>query len=454
MCFGEKAVVIIRGAKYDVTDFKYKHPGGEHMFALGEGRDATIMFESAHVRIKKAEALLQTLPQLPADYPLPTNFDAPNEHEGEFPTPDKSELYRVIRERVAKEVLKGDCGRGVPVWHYMTVLLTALISAILYVAYPSVTTGVFLGMALAWIGTGVQHSANHGSLSKYPRINYLLGLTDDFLPGGSSLCWRYHHQVSHHAFTNHLNLDQDVFAQFPLLRLDDAQELQWFHRYQWLYGGLAMPALWAGIQWADLEMLFNHKAFLVTFWGTPRYEIFIGLALKVVHVLWAIVLPVYLHGWRTMVVPTLTMLGFGSAFLSLTFIVSHNIEETKNHFISEEAKKDWARWQIETSASWGGVISCFMTGGLCLQIEHHLFPCVRHDAYPAIQKVVIEECEKRGVRYANYTNLHTIIWEMFTFLYTMGNPTDSKRIPESIVATPQDVLSKEKLRRRKTRVAN
>jgi fatty acid desaturase (delta-4 desaturase) len=32
-------------------------------------------------------------------------------------------------------------------------------------------------------------------MSTHPLINTLLGLTDDLI-GGSSLMWRYHHQVS------------------------------------------------------------------------------------------------------------------------------------------------------------------------------------------------------------------------------------------------------------------
>ena len=50
------------------------------------------------------------------------------------------------------------------------------------------------GLAGAWIGLTVQHCGNHGAMSTSPAINGLLGLTND-LVGGSSLMWRYHHQV-------------------------------------------------------------------------------------------------------------------------------------------------------------------------------------------------------------------------------------------------------------------
>ena len=51
------------------------------------------------------------------------------------------------------------------------------------------------GLAGAWIGLTVQHCGNHGAMSTKAWVNKLMGLTDDLI-GGSSLMWRYHHQVS------------------------------------------------------------------------------------------------------------------------------------------------------------------------------------------------------------------------------------------------------------------
>ena len=50
------------------------------------------------------------------------------------------------------------------------------------------------GIAGAWIGVTIQHCGNHGAMSTLPFINLLLGGCDDLI-GGSSLMWRYHHQV-------------------------------------------------------------------------------------------------------------------------------------------------------------------------------------------------------------------------------------------------------------------
>ena len=65
--------------------------------------------------------------------------------------------------------------------------------------------------------------------------------------------------------------------------------------------------------------------------------------------------------------------------------------------------------QVLTSANWGGRIGNFFTGGLNLQIEHHLFPAISFVHYPAIAKIVRDECEKRGIPYAHYDTLPEIV---------------------------------------------
>jgi fatty acid desaturase (delta-4 desaturase) len=64
---------------------------------------------------------------------------------------------------------------------------------------------------------------------------------------------------------------------------------------------------------------------------------------------------------------------------------------------TELAERDWGVQQVLTSANWGGVIGNFFTGGLNLQIEHHLFPAISFMHYPAIAAIVADECKKRGI---------------------------------------------------------
>jgi fatty acid desaturase len=360
-----KRYVVIRGAAYDITNFN--HPGGAHMIDLAVGRDSTVMFESAHVRLDIATKSLQYLRQYPVEELEKEGYDfGPKET---WPTPTKSELYETIRKRVAKEVIKPNqsgkaASRGVPMWHYMSVLITWATTATWFVCCPGTLSAMALGLALCWIGTGVQHTANHGGLHVNPKVNYILGLTDDIMTGGSSIVWRYHHQVSHHAYCNDIKLDQDAYSSYPLLRMDSSQKWHPMHRFQAFYAPLAFGLLWFAEQWADIDCLLGRRAFLVTFKGTDPVEICLALLLKILHYGWVLVLPAYLHGFTAMIVPWMKLFLWGGFMLSMMFIVSHNTDHNKYDVsdpngVCPDSTGDWARQQIETSTSWGGRIGSF-----------------------------------------------------------------------------------------------
>lgn len=82
--------------------------------------------------------------------------------------------------------------------------------------------------------------------------------------------------------------------------------------------------------------------------------------------------------------------------------------------------RDWGVQQVLTSANWGGAVGNFMTGGLNLQIEHHMFPAVSFVHYPAIAKIVRQECERRGIPYASYATLPEILVRFQKYMKEVG----------------------------------
>lgn len=414
--------LVIRGQAYDITEFE--HPGGSLMIDLGVGRDATVMFESAHLRLEHAEKTLNALPKFSVEELEKKGYDFGQKEK--WPTPSQSKLYETIRKRVVNEILKprgmatGSVGaRGVPTWHFVTVILFWLFAAAWFMLKPSILSGIMLGCSLAWIGTGVQHTANHGGLSRNTSLNYIMGLLNDAAVGGSSLVWRYHHQVSHHAYCNDLTLDQDTYSSYPIMRLDSNQQWQPHHRFQAIYAPIVFSFLWISMQFQDLSCLLNAQAFLVKFYGTKPTEIVFGVLMKVIHFWWIVVIPYQFHGLNVMLFPWMACFGSGGCLLSLMFIVSHNVDDTKQS--SGAGAKDWARQQIETSTSWGGRVGSFMSGGLNLQIEHHLFPCMAHHLYADLQVIIKEECMKQGITYSGYPTFFHNLVDHFKFLWRMGN---------------------------------
>ena len=90
-------------------------------------------------------------------------------------------------------------------------------------------------------------------------------------------------------------------------------------------------------------------------------------------------------------------------------------------------RRDWGVQQVLTSANWGGVIGNFMTGGLNLQIEHHMFPAISFMHYPAIAKIVRDECAQRGINYASYDTLPQIIGRFSRYMQQVGAAEQAPR---------------------------
>jgi acyl-lipid (7-3)-desaturase (Delta-4 desaturase) len=423
----------IRGVVYDVTDFEQKHPGGAQLLSLCVGRDATILIESHHLRPEIVQKYLKTLPRV----------EGQNEAFGPeeaFPKPLDSALYRKIQARVREEIVeplkashgRTPSGRGGCVFD-AAVVVAFFIGALARFWYkPDALSGCVLGLAGYWSGTGLQHTANHGGLTKSGFWNQFWGwLGNDVFIGKSSIEWRYHHMVSHHSYCNDAELDQDVYTALPLLRLDPSQELKWFHRYQAFYAPLMWPFLWLAAQTGDFQNIVVDKASPgVSYIGLKQSELALYWIGKALHFGLLLGVPAYLHGFSTAIGPFLMYGAFGSFVLCWFFIVSHNLDALTPANLSAKTKQDWGAWQIETSASWGNAFWSFFSGGLNLQIEHHLFPGCAHNLYPKMVPIIKDECAKAGVTYTafeGYTGLLPITMTMFKYLHNMGRPTSSPK---------------------------
>lgn len=103
---------------------------------------------------------------------------------------------------------------------------------------------------------------------------------------------------------------------------------------------------------------------------------------KVVHYLLLFGIPWLLHGPSAALIGAASYYATQGVVLASTFAVSHNVPESKplltgparESLMQDTLDRDWGVQQLLTSANWGGVIGNFFTGGLNLQIEHHLFP--------------------------------------------------------------------------------
>jgi len=117
-------------------------------------------------------------------------------------------------------------------------------------------------------------------------------------------------------------------------------------------------------------------------YGASSFEKASVVVGKVVHYLLLFGIPWLLHGPAAALIGAAAYYATQGVVLASTFAVSHNVPESKpllagpakESLMQDTLERDWGVQQLLTSANWGGVIGNFFTGGLNLQIEHHLFP--------------------------------------------------------------------------------
>ena len=145
--------------------------------------------------------------------------------------------------------------------------------------------------------TSVMHDGNHGAFSASKRVNRIAGWSSDLL-GASSFLWRFKHNRLHHGNTNVVGFDLDI-DQVPFARLAPQQPWRPSHRYQHLY----MWALYGflTLQWfvlSDYSTLLRGKQGTHPLPVKPRpRDVAVILLGKVLHLSWALVLPMFFHPW-------------------------------------------------------------------------------------------------------------------------------------------------------------
>ena len=144
--------------------------------------------------------------------------------------------------------------------------------------------------------------------------------------------------------------------------------------------------------------------------------------------------PYATHGAAAAAVGTAAYVSVLGVVLAATFAVSHNVREAKPPVgpgaaptpagdalaAGGPADRDWGVQQVTTSVDYGGAVANFLTGGLSLQVAHHLFPAISFGHYPAIAAIVEDECVKRGVPYTRYPSLWDALKAYSAFMRDVG----------------------------------
>jgi phosphatidylserine/phosphatidylglycerophosphate/cardiolipin synthase-like enzyme/fatty acid desaturase len=283
-----------------------------------------------------------------------------------------------------------------------------------------------LAFAMAGIGFGIQHDANHGAYSNRGNINRLMGMTLDML-GASSYVWHWKHNVFHHTYPNLSGADDDIDF-LPFARLSPAQPRYLFHRlqqfYMWALYGFLLPK-WHFID--DFKNLVRGRIARHRFPGLRGGSLLKTFGGKAFFLTWAFVVPLLFHPWWVVLLFYATTSLLVGCTLAVVFQLAHCVEEAEFPEPPGTGRMPdaWAVHQVQTTVDFArsNRLLTWYLGGLNFQIEHHLFPRICHVHYPRIADIVQPACAEFGVRYTAHESFLGALSSHWRWLRHMGRPS-------------------------------
>jgi fatty acid desaturase (delta-4 desaturase) len=408
--------IILEGIVYNLREFSKVHPGGSNIVNIFGGKDATIHYYMLHPHNKIRTNILGRYKVREARDARDARDDNDLGYQGYILN---TSIFNELKENIKKTVPNQYANYEWWIKAYAIIFTEVYIEYYNYIYGYALHRSIILGFLMAMIGLCIQHDANHGAVSRNEITNRLWGYTQDWI-GGSSLLWKHHHVLLHHAYTNVLESDPDITT--DILRLHKDIKYKPFHYWQKIYLWfllLLLPINWHFTEFFDLYNM-KHMSHKISSMATN--EMHIGLLMRILFYIRFYIIPIYLHPSFYTVLNICVSLAVGGIYLGVNFIISHNFEGVLNNSAkAKETKIDWAISQIKSSSSVGGRLLGFFHGGLNYQIEHHLFPRISHVHYHKMKPVIQEWCKKHNIKYNYYNNLWDNIYSCYKYLELQGH---------------------------------
>ncbi len=244
------------------------------------------------------------------------------------------------------------------------------------------------------------HNISHGQWDwmNDPEIH---STTWDWDMVGPSSQWRYSHNYRHHVNSNIVGVDDDVG--FGVMRVTRDQAWKPEHLFQPLRNLL----LAVGFEWGiALHDFYSERDRA----DTPEKKAAEARLLRRKIARQAVkdyVLVPALSGrrWRRTLGANVTANLLRNVWTNVVIFCGHfpdGAEKFDPAVLEDETRGEWYLRQMLGAANFtAGPVLAFSTGGLCYQIEHHLFPDLPSNRYRQIATRVRELCDKYDLPYTS-----------------------------------------------------
>jgi fatty acid desaturase len=218
---------------------------------------------------------------------------------------------------------------------------------------------------------------------------------------GTSAQWKRAHNYSHHTYTNVLGRDEDLG--FGILRMTRDEAWRPVHLVQPLANLILAATFEWGIAWHDLSAEQTHAGVSGSRLLSEPNRAFLRKARRqvakdfVIHPL--LTGPAWKQTLTANVAANMVRNLWAYAVIFCGHFPDGAEKFTEEHF-ADETHAEWYLRQMLGSANFrAGPVMAFMSGNLCYQIEHHLFPDIPSNRYPEIAARVRQLCDTYDLPY-------------------------------------------------------
>jgi len=204
--------------------------------------------------------------------------------------------------------------------------------------------------------------------------------------------WRYTHNYQHHVFTNIVGVDDDLG--FGILRVTRDQKWRPIAMLQPLFAVLLGMAFEWGIALYGVIAVQQEET---TDAGRSAQKRALLSKISRQVLKDYVLFPVFSRRrWLRTLGANIVANGLRSGWAYIVIVCGHFVDGAEKFapsVLDDETKPEWYLRQMLGTANFrAGRTLGFMTGNLCYQIEHHLFPDLPHNRYPEIAERVRALC--------------------------------------------------------------
>jgi fatty acid desaturase (delta-4 desaturase) len=324
--------------------------------------------------------------------------------------PERGPIYDEIHEATRRIKADHPLQHNIFVAWCLLITVAFLLAFPLWILQPTIFNSCATMVLFELYFFNIFHTRHHksGKLFEISALDNLTTPLYDFIDctwGVFPPAWLENHQLRHHLHTNDLKSDPDLPDTHPLVRMSEDQPKYWYNKFQTFYWPLLLPF---SVVRFPIQNVFGRGGSVSSF------------------VCWLLLMfyvPYYVNGYVG-VAHSCFVQGLTGVFITYKFSVSHTHGNLGNDETGEVASMrnidDWLKAQVEESMSWGGYISCFLFGGIGMQIEHHVCPALDPPLYYFLAPELRQICEKHGIRYTSEPTMFHAALQFHKQLWRMG----------------------------------